>query len=79
MPHASGHAYDSFVVRLWREPGSGRLLRAEVEHVQTGTVSAERGVPPEWVLDCLRTCLDVRARTDDAAERSPRVPPRPSG
>lgn len=53
-------AYDSFVVRLWRDPASGRLLRAEVEHVQTGTISAERGVPPEWILDCLRSCLEGR-------------------
>ena len=67
-------AYDSFVVRLWRDPASGRLLRAEVEHVQTGNISAERGVPPEWILDCVRSCLEGRVG-DGAGEREREAAP----
>ncbi len=36
MPNEAVHAYDSFVVRLWHEPVTGTVLRAEVEHVQGG-------------------------------------------
>ena len=58
MPRGPGSTYDSFVVRLWRERGSGRLLRAEVEHVQTGAVHIERGIASGWFLEILRGCLD---------------------
>ncbi len=58
MPHEPGCAYDSFVVRLWREPATGAVLRAEVEHVQGGTIEAGRRVAPEWVLARLRACLE---------------------
>ena len=61
MSREPERAYDSFVVRLWRDAATGRLLRAEVEHVQTGQVSAGRGVAPEWVLGCFRACLDGQA------------------
>jgi hypothetical protein len=67
MRHDTDHAYDSFVVRLWREVATGRLLRAEVEHVQGGTVAAGRGVAPEWVLDCLRARLGNHRLADGAA------------
>ncbi len=59
MPNEAGHAYDSFVIRLWHEPATGTVLRAEVEHVQGGTVTARRRVAPQWILDRLRACLEA--------------------
>lgn len=50
-------AYDSFIVRLWREPAGGRWARAEIEHVQTGAVTAEGGVPLEWILGRLQALI----------------------
>ncbi len=41
--------YDSFVVRLWREVGSRRLLRVEVEHTQSDGVASARGVEIDWI------------------------------
>jgi hypothetical protein len=41
--------YDSFVVRLWREEGTVRLLRVAVEHVQSDAVASARGVGIEWI------------------------------
>lgn len=34
--------YDTFVVRLWRDLVSHRVLRAEIEHVQSGLRSNRR-------------------------------------
>jgi hypothetical protein len=56
MPRAPGPNYDSFVVRLWHE-GGGRLLRAEVEHLQTGAIHVGRGIVPSWILGTLRACV----------------------
>ena len=39
----SGPFYDAFVVRLWHL-GTGQLLRAEVGHVQTGSISNGEGL-----------------------------------
>ncbi len=58
MPNETGHAYDSFVIRLWHEPATGTVLRVEIEHVQGGTVTTGRRVLPEWILDRLLACLD---------------------
>ena len=60
MPHPASTAYDSFLVRLWREPTTGSLLRVEIEHVQDGVIRDGRAVPPEWILDA----LGLRVRTD---------------
>src|SRR5687768_14241747 len=68
MPHEPGPLYDSFVVRLWQEAVSGRLLRAEVEHVQSGAVHVGRGVVPAWILDAFRACLRARSTADDAPD-----------
>jgi hypothetical protein len=53
----SGSIYDSFVVRLWRDPVTRLVRRAEVSHVQSGEVRRERGAEIEWVLQALRDCL----------------------
>ena len=48
---------DTFVVRLWRDVQSLRLLRAEVEHVQSGDLTEHRwrasnpDIGPDWILD----------------------------
>ncbi len=73
MPREPGPAYDSFVVRLWRERASGRLLRAEVEHVQTGAVVVGRRIVPSWILDTLRSCLRGRALAGDDASPEEQV------
>jgi hypothetical protein len=66
MPHEPGPAYDSFVLRLWRETASGRLLRAEVEHLQTGAVHVGRGIVPGWILDTLRACVGLSSPREGA-------------
>ena len=43
-------AYNSFVVRLWHPRGEGRLLRAEIEHVQSGQLERAAEVDLSWVL-----------------------------
>ncbi len=74
MPNEAGHAYDSFVIRLWHEPATGAVLRAEVEHVQGGTVTAGRPVAPEWILDRLRACLELPPPENSTTSPS-RAPP----
>jgi hypothetical protein len=54
MGHEPGHGYDSFVVRLWRHAVTGTLLRAEVEHVQTGSVDSRVGPSWDWITAWLR-------------------------
>jgi hypothetical protein len=49
--------YDSFVVRLWREAGGRRLVRAEVEHIQSGRVVRAWDVTLGWVVRCIASCL----------------------
>lgn len=49
--------YDSFIVRLWRDEGSDSILRAEVEHVQTGLSIDNVRVTPEWVTAAIQSCL----------------------
>lgn len=70
-----GRIYDSFVVRVWREARGGRVLRAEVEHVQTAAVATEVGGGPEWIARALTDCLaglpsghggEVRPKPGDA-------------
>lgn len=56
--------YDTFVVRLWRDLVSRRVLRAEVEHVQSGHRSERRwrttpdgaggGDGLDWIADQIR-------------------------
>jgi len=49
--------YDSFVVRLWHESVSGRLLRAEIDHVQSGAVQVGREVEMDWIPEMLRDAI----------------------
>jgi hypothetical protein len=58
MDHQPGRDYDSFVVRLWREASTGNLLRAEIEHVQSGTVDARSGVSWDWIRERLHASLE---------------------
>ena len=58
MGHEPGHDYDSFVVRLWRDAVTRALLRAEIEHVQTGRVDCSVGSSWEWIQERLDARLD---------------------
>ena len=53
----SERAYDSFVVRLWHPQGEGRLLRAEIEHVQSGQLERAAEVDLGWILARVVACL----------------------
>lgn len=63
---AAGHSrrapesrrYDSFVVRVWRAPGSERLLRADVRHVQSGASESAIDCDPGWIGMKLAATLD---------------------
>ena len=72
---------DAFVVRLWRDATTSRLLRAEVEHLATGELTRAVGPAPGWVLARIRACLEERPLDDGGAQagmRRARPPPRPS-
>jgi hypothetical protein len=73
MGHQPGHDYDSFVVRLWRDSGDRSLLRAEIEHVQSGRVSASVGHSWASIADA----LDAAAPPDTAMPSS--LPAAPAG
>lgn len=45
--------YDSFVLRLWCSVTDDRVLRVEIDHVQTGAVYIGRDVTFEWILTTL--------------------------
>lgn len=73
MEHDPNTTYDSFVVRLWHEPESGRLLRAEINHVQTGAVFVGRTDVRNWILATLDEAVSGRAHPgrDDAPKDDP--------
>lgn len=52
--------YDSFLVRLWHESVSGKLLRAEIDHVQTGAVYVAREMVIDWIPATLREAIQQR-------------------
>ena len=56
--------YDAFVVRLWHDRTTGRLLRAEVEHAASGECTRAAGPAEAWVLDQIRACLAARLGDD---------------
>jgi hypothetical protein len=62
--------YDAFVVRLWREAATGRVLRAEVEHARTGARARAAGVPTGWVLDQIRARLTEAPPGDGGASEA---------
>jgi hypothetical protein len=66
--------YDSYLVRVWREPETGRLRRVEIEHVQDGAIRTGRAVPAEWILDALGVQLQtVAGSTDGRRSRKEQV------
>lgn len=73
MPSDRGQRYDSFVIRLWQEEVTGRLLRAEVDHVQSGAVYVARDIGLAWVQDTLDRALGIGPGDDP--QRAP-PPPR---
>ena len=84
MTAERGPLYDAFVVRLWRDAPTGRLLRAEVEHAGTGALARAAEVGAGWVLRQIRACLAVPPVDEAAASRpeivgAPPPPARPKG
>lgn len=53
--HSPSRRYDSFVVRLWRDGSSSELLRAEVEHVQTGLRIDKVQTSLGWILSAIKS------------------------
>ena len=76
-----GPLYDAFVVRLWRDAGTGSVLRAEVEHARTGTFARAAAVPTGWILGQIRARLaagpPIDATLSDGVETTPGPPTRP--
>jgi hypothetical protein len=60
--------YDSFMIRIWHGAGGDRLLRAEVDHIQTGAVYIGRDVPQDWIEQTVRD--SIRQRADGQAVAS---------
>lgn len=62
MSDERARRYDTFVVRLWRDVVSRRLIRADVEHVQSGQRAERRWRPQDgnepdglaWITDQIR-------------------------
>lgn len=57
--------YDSFMIRIWHGAGGDRLLRAEVDHIQTGAVYVGREVPEDWIEETVRASIHQRAEVPD--------------
>ena len=57
MSNDRAQRYDSFVIRIWQEAGTGRLLRAEVDHVQSGAVHVGRNTGLDWIRHTLGEVL----------------------
>ena len=72
--------YDAFVVRLWRDAATGRVLRAEVEHAPTGALARAAGVSTAWVLSQISARLagpPTGGATGDGVELTPDPPTPP--
>jgi hypothetical protein len=76
---ARDRLYDAFVVRLWRDAGSGRIQRAEVEHVESGMVARAAGVSAGWVLTQIRARLGSRPAEEERRRLSEGTGPPGSG
>jgi hypothetical protein len=57
--------YDSFMIRLWHGATGERLLRAEIDHIQTGAVYVGRDIPAEWIEQTVRASIRQRADASD--------------
>lgn len=53
--------YDSFMIRLWHGATGERLLRAEIDHIQTGAVYVGRDIPAAWIEQTVRASIRQRA------------------
>ncbi len=62
-----GPLYDAFVVRLWRDAATGRVLRADVEHAGSGSLARAAGVATDWVLHQIHECLKEHLAQEDEA------------
>ncbi len=58
--------YDSFMIRLWHGAGGVRLLRAEIDHIQTGAVYIGREAPAGWIEQTVRESIRQRTESPDA-------------
>lgn len=67
------HGYDSFLVRLWHDPETATVLRAEIEHVQSGATAVGVRAAWSWITDWLRDSLSQHAETqpDDLRKETP--------
>lgn len=76
MSNDRAHSYDSFVIRIWQEAGTGRLLRAEVDHVQSGAVHVGRNTELDWIQHTLKTVMandgETTSREADPPSPSPK-------
>jgi hypothetical protein len=53
--------YDSFMIRVWHGAAGERVLRAEIDHIQSGAVYVGRDVPPDWIEQTVRATIRRRA------------------
>lgn len=60
----SARRYDSFVVRVWRHPGTSRLIRADVRHVQSGMSESAIDCDTAWI----RSVLEERLTETEATQ-----------
>ena len=52
--------YDSFMIRIWHGATGERLLRAEIDHIQTGAVFVGREVTADWIEQTVRASIRQR-------------------
>jgi hypothetical protein len=57
--------YDSFMIRIWHGATGERLLRAEIDHIQTGAVYVGRQVLADWIEQTVRASIRQRADTSE--------------
>ncbi len=76
MTAEQGPLYDAFVVRLWRDATTGRVLRAEVEHAGSGALARSADVTTDWVLHQIHACLTEHLAEGDIASDQIALGPR---
>jgi hypothetical protein len=75
MSNEPSPRYDSFVIRVWQEATTGRLLRAEVDHVQSGAVHVGRGTGLAWIQTTLHKVLGAESEGSKPDEAESSLPP----
>ena len=76
MSNEPSPRYDSFVIRVWQEATTGRLLRAEVDHVPSGAVHVGRGTGLAWIQTTLHKVLGAEFEADELGQAGTASPPR---